>query len=221
MNFIFFHGNPGFPEDFKSVWQKFRSPPAFIQKISDSPEPYVAVAYSFGAFRALNALERGERPPAALVLVAPFVKSSEPLSGFAKLLMKSPLKGFIVGKKYPQFREDLLTRMFSNDERGLAADFLQKTDKKEVWEQVITDKLWQEDEPLQKSWVRIPTLVVTGSEDRISPPAKVKRDLEPLIPQFQYLEIPGASHGLPWTHSKVLAEAIESFSIKGPAKEKP
>ena len=58
--------------------------------------------------------------------------------------------------------------------------------------------------------IDIPTLIVTGTEDRFTP-ARCSQEMHQLIPDSHYLCIEGATHALPIEHPDTLNAAIESF----------
>ncbi|MEX1253381.1 MAG: alpha/beta fold hydrolase [Dehalococcoidia bacterium] len=58
--------------------------------------------------------------------------------------------------------------------------------------------------------IRAPTLLVFGEED-ITTPLRFARALEAGIPHARLVLVPGAGHGLPWSHPDALNEAIRAF----------
>ncbi|MDE3240020.1 MAG: alpha/beta fold hydrolase [Paracoccaceae bacterium] len=93
-------------------------------------------------------------------------------------------------------------------------------------EQVVTDSLqgspaarsaWpleasQEDITAQAEQIRVPTLVVSGEEDRVDPPAVLRQELMPRIPQARLHVLPGIGHLSPLEAPDDLADLIRSFA---------
>jgi non-heme chloroperoxidase len=57
----------------------------------------------------------------------------------------------------------------------------------------------------------VPTLVIQGVDDRILPIAATGRRLPELIKDMRLIEINGAPHGIIWTHSDEVNEALLAF----------
>jgi pimeloyl-ACP methyl ester carboxylesterase len=57
-----------------------------------------------------------------------------------------------------------------------------------------------------------PTLIVHGTADRILPIDATARRFHRALPEARYLEIEGAPHGLLWTHSEEVNEALLTFA---------
>lgn len=58
--------------------------------------------------------------------------------------------------------------------------------------------------------VSVPTLIVHGAADRLTPPRHQIR-LAEAIPGARRIELPGAGHMLPWQAPTALAEAVQGF----------
>jgi pimeloyl-ACP methyl ester carboxylesterase len=58
--------------------------------------------------------------------------------------------------------------------------------------------------------IAAPTLLVFG-EDDITTPLRFARVLESGIPDARLVVVPGAGHGLPWSHPDALNEAVREF----------
>jgi pimeloyl-ACP methyl ester carboxylesterase len=61
--------------------------------------------------------------------------------------------------------------------------------------------------------VRAPTLLVFG-EDDITTPLRFARVLEAGIPDARLVTVPGAGHGLPWSHPDALNDAVRDFLLE-------
>ncbi|MFF4761561.1 alpha/beta fold hydrolase [Streptomyces sp. NPDC001292] len=57
----------------------------------------------------------------------------------------------------------------------------------------------------------LPLLIVHGAHDRLLPPDATSRPLHELLPQAAYHEVPGAPHGLLWTHADEVNRILLDF----------
>lgn len=69
---------------------------------------------------------------------------------------------------------------------------------------------WSHDTVARLAEIRVPTLVATGTGDRLVPPSQ-SRTLHDRIPGARYAEIPGGVHGLPLEHARELGEILERW----------
>ncbi|MBA2479979.1 MAG: alpha/beta fold hydrolase [Planctomycetes bacterium] len=70
----------------------------------------------------------------------------------------------------------------------------------------------REDISSRLSGLRLPTVVLTGSEDRVLPPAVIEREVVGRIPAARHSVIPGAGHLLPYEASGEVAEAVSRLA---------
>jgi non-heme chloroperoxidase len=57
----------------------------------------------------------------------------------------------------------------------------------------------------------VPTLIIHGDADRILPVDATARRQAKLMAGARYVEVPGGSHGLPWTHAELVNRELASF----------
>jgi 3-oxoadipate enol-lactonase len=69
---------------------------------------------------------------------------------------------------------------------------------------------WSHDTVARLGEIKVPTLVATGTADRLVPPTQ-SRVLHDKIPGARYAEIPGGVHGLPLEHAGELGEMLENW----------
>jgi pimeloyl-ACP methyl ester carboxylesterase len=60
------------------------------------------------------------------------------------------------------------------------------------------------------SGIAVPTLVLCGAEDEVSPPAST-RGMAERIPDARYVEVPGAGHLAPLEQPEAVTEALRVF----------
>ena len=170
---------------------------------------YILVGHSMGGKVAQLMASRHPAGLAGLVLVAPSPPSP----------MGAPL----------EIRQGMVHAYDSRDsiiatvQQVLAANPLAPDDL----EQVVRDSLqgapaaksaWpleasQEDITAQATLIRVPTLVISGEEDRVDPPAVLRQKLMPRIPQATLDILPGIGHLSPLEAPGNLSELIRSFAM--------
>ncbi len=57
----------------------------------------------------------------------------------------------------------------------------------------------------------VPTLIIHGDADRILPADATSRRQATMIAGARYVEVPGGSHGIPWTHAELVNQELTSF----------
>jgi pimeloyl-ACP methyl ester carboxylesterase len=57
----------------------------------------------------------------------------------------------------------------------------------------------------------VPTLIIHGDADRILPPDATSRRQAKLMEGASYVEVPGGSHGIPWTHAALVNRELVRF----------
>lgn len=72
------------------------------------------------------------------------------------------------------------------------------------------EAVWLADQTERAAAIRVPTLVICGSEDKVTPPA-LSHDLAALIPDARYVEIAGAGHLANIEKPNEFNRAIEEF----------
>jgi pimeloyl-ACP methyl ester carboxylesterase len=224
------HGSPGFPKDFEPLFREetFRgvqtkslaANPAVIETAlrASASENTVLIGYSWGAYAVLRTLlTEPTLHPRQVILVAPFLAPSEPLSGTASLLARTPLiSDLIVRLSWKKWRDGLSDRMFQSKDLEAARDYLTRLDSTEVWKDVLVRKLEQQEHPLARPSIPLgPVHLVFGQNDRITDSAATESLLRSLGISFVSSQIAGAEHGLLWTHSEGLAHQIAQIIEKG------
>jgi pimeloyl-ACP methyl ester carboxylesterase len=57
----------------------------------------------------------------------------------------------------------------------------------------------------------VPTLIIHGDADRILPADATSRRQAKLMGSARYVEVPGGSHGIPWTHAELVNRELVGF----------
>ncbi len=169
---------------------------------------YILVGHSMGGKVAQMLASRNPAGLAGLVLVAPSPPSPMNLPLDVRQGMVSAYDS----------RESIVATV----RQVLAATPLQPDDL----EMVVSDSLqgapaakaaWplaasQEDITAQAARIRVPTLVISGQEDRVDPPAMLQQELMPRIPQATLHTLPGIGHLSPLEAPADLAALIRNFA---------
>jgi pimeloyl-ACP methyl ester carboxylesterase len=224
------HGSPGFPKDFAPLFREealrgaqtkaLVASPAVIETAlrASASENTVLIGYSWGAYAVLKTLlTEPTLHPRHVILVAPFLAPSEPLSGTASLIARTPLiSDLIVRLSWKKWRDGLKERMFHSKDLEAARDYLTRLDSPDVWKNVLSRKLEQQEHPLERPSKPAPVLhIIFGQNDRITDIAATENLLRSLGIAFQTSQIAGAEHGLLWTHTEALAHEIARINEKG------
>jgi pimeloyl-ACP methyl ester carboxylesterase len=169
---------------------------------------YILVGHSMGGKVAQLLASRSPHGLAGLVLVAPSPPSPMNLPLDVRQSMVSAYDS----------RESIIATV----RQVLAATPLQPDDL----ESVVSDSLrgapaakaaWplaasQEDITAQVARICVPTLVISGQEDRVDPPTVLQQELMPRIPQATLHTLPGIGHLSPLEAPADLAALIRNFA---------
>jgi pimeloyl-ACP methyl ester carboxylesterase len=227
------HGNPGFPKDFGPLFreealkgfqtQAIAAEEALLETSlrASAREETVLVGYSWGAYLVLKTLlDQPTLQPRHVVLIAPFLAPKEALGGFASLLMKTPfVSDAIVKSSWKKWKAEFVPRVFHEKDLHAGSDYLKRLEDPKVWQDVIRRKLLQEAQPLPRAKVPETKIhVVFAENDRITDVSETENTLRSLGLGFDVTRIPGAEHGLLWTHPAALAHEIRRLVIENAPK---
>lgn len=59
--------------------------------------------------------------------------------------------------------------------------------------------------------IDVPVLIIQGDQDAVLPYAKTGGRLQPMLPDARLVTLPGAPHGIPWTHAREVTRATMEF----------
>ena len=177
-------------------------------------EPAVLIGHSMGGFIAQELYARYPARVKALVLSftsAAFVGGSD----FAKQFVAARIGPLDAGKSMADLAAALMPalRGSKSDPEGLAraeramAAVPQNTYRKAVHLLATFDRR------AQLPNIKVPTLLVAGSEDKVAPPAIMEK-MAKAIPQAQYVLLGGCGHLGPMDQPEAFNQAVESFLRK-------
>lgn len=226
------HGNPGSFEDFKNL--KMELEPSGIElkalkfdfedpaRTLDAVKPSdILLGYSWGSYGILKSIESSQKNISnRIFLIAPFLASSKPLSTFSKILLQTPfVSSGLIHLSFKKWSLDFEKRMFSENEILLAPDFLNSLKLASVWKQTLSNKIFQESNPLSSKLansIKAPINLLLGKRDQIINESEVLSQFRSLnlVTETRYLPMGG--HALPWTHTKEIANwLLTSLQVKG------
>ena len=96
----------------------------------------------------------------------------------------------------PNLTKSLIDMIESTDRQGIAASQRGMAERKDYADR-LTD-------------IQVPTLLIVGSEDRLTPP-NVMKPMSSQLPHAKYCEVPGAGHMSPMEDSILVNQAMEAF----------
>lgn len=99
-------------------------------------------------------------------------------------------------RESPEIATCLIDMIESTDREGIAASQRGMAERKDY-----TEKLRD---------IQIPTLLIVGSEDQLTPP-DIMKPMSSELPQVDYCEVPGAGHMSPMEDPVIVNAAIDAF----------
>lgn len=227
------HGNPGHVDDWNEV-KKFLSSdiqfitvdgydPKLSERLQSIPGPFVLVGYSLGAYGALKNLPSLIDKVQSLVLVTPYLKSKNPLSGLAKTLLGTPIVGGLLidstrkKNRHLTFLEEMI-HPFKKESHHYYETFRNRLEGTDLWEKTIFRKINFENNPLKLPRdYTLPVDIIWGDKDKISSSTEQRVGLSNLK-NIKETHLSDAGHSLLWSHSKQVADIIASHLKEGSNK---
>lgn len=185
---------------------------AVLQETAKKPVHFIG--HSLGAYAVLPLASRAPERFASLSLVSASISAEEPhvAHNFLSLAKHWGRKG-IAGQE-----ERLINTYFSpeslNAETGeeivsLWLESVQQAPHKETRE-VIKAVANRYGMPVEASTIRVPTQIITGTEDVLNPVDRAER-IHRIIPDSRMHLIPQVGHALPWEAPAELSSLIRAF----------
>tara|TARA_R110002111_G_scaffold259308_1_gene329287 strand:- start:91051 stop:91857 length:807 start_codon:yes stop_codon:yes gene_type:complete len=98
----------------------------------------------------------------------------------------------------PEVSKSLIEMIESTDREGIAASQRGMAVRKDFTDQLID--------------IKVPALLIVGSEDQLTPPA-VMKNMSSRLPHAKYLEVPDAGHMSPMEAPDIVNQAMEDFLV--------
>ena len=231
---LLIHGNPGSAADLEPLAAAFRaagegearvveraaggeSLRALTDQIdrAGSSDRLRVVAYSYGAWLAMQHALRGSRKPDALVLVNPYLVVERPLSSAAALIATAPVVGdAIMRRKTPALADQFVADVFAPAQPPPdAAALRERLNDPAVWQGALRYKRLQQQAPLEPlDALPCPTRVIIGEADRVADWKRQMTAFGRALTAIDLRTIEGAGHALPWTHPEEVARIAREES---------
>jgi pimeloyl-ACP methyl ester carboxylesterase len=141
-------------------------------------------------------------------------------------LEQSLIDGFVaaIEQDRPKYLTDFLTAFYNLDEN--LGKRISEEAVRDSWNVAVSagpiataacPPTWIEDFRADLAKIDVPTLIVHGTADRILPIDATARRLPDLIAGSRLVEIPGAPHGMGWTHAGDVNRVLLEFLGHGAA----
>ncbi len=221
------HGNPGPEEEVEPLRAALSelgvpvsslrfpldaSAPAYAPIASASDQEAVIVAYSFGCYLTLSALQAGATPPRALCLVSPHLVSSGALSPVVETLLSIPfVNEKLIGKGLGERVDEHLRKVFAPAPAVTA--FRSALLSPPLWLRAARWKQLQAKRPLKPvRAAELPTTrIVRGSKDDVSPWQAQLTAFAGTPPEANVTVVEGAGHALPFTHPNTIRDVVKTL----------
>jgi 3-oxoadipate enol-lactonase len=203
---------PGRAENALPAAGTMESYAAFLDEIVRAAGGPVGLAgFSMGGYAALAFLRRRPEAVRALALVDTRAGSDDD-AGRAK---RDEAISDVRARGAAAAADAMLDKLLSPESRG-RADMVERVrrmilrQKPETLESDLTAMRDRADQTGILSEIRVPTLVLVGELDTVTPPGPA-REMASAIPGAEFVEIPGAGHLSPVEKPKVVAAALGAF----------
>ncbi|MBC7387389.1 MAG: alpha/beta hydrolase [Cryobacterium sp.] len=212
-----FHGSPGFHEDFAMVESKLGFKFASAADSGDGFSDEIAVGYSWGCARLVEACVKKGMPKSVLFISPYFFP--EKSAGFikVKLLRIAFVRNFLLMKKGSEIVEKFLVKACLPDavpER--VREMTRRFSRPDILAQSVLEKEdLRIDEPFKRKFLAIAAsrgtriYVIAGSEDALAKP--VQTEWLGVLSTYEQTVVPDAGHALIWTRSDIIAEKIKQL----------
>lgn len=175
-------------------------------------EPAILVGHSMGGFVAQEAYARFPECVRALVLCSTSAAFGGASSGFARQFIAARIAPLDEGRTMAEIAARLMPTMrgSSSDPAGLAlAERLMSAVPPETYRKAVR-LLTTFDRREQLSRIRVPTLLLAGSDDRVAPAAVMER-MAQRIPGAEYVLLKGCGHLGPMDQPEPFNQALADF----------
>jgi pimeloyl-ACP methyl ester carboxylesterase len=187
---------------------------AWRQLAGLAPErPLVIAGYSMGGYVALQMLAAPARPVQALALLA---SSARPESPEGAALREKTIAA--IGRDFPRVVDGILAFGAHAGFDGRAARAMMIDVGAEAAIRQNRAVLGRADQRASAQALRLPTLVMVGADDRITPPA-LAEELAGLIPDARRVVVPDCGHLLPLERPAAVIAALRELPALTAPKE--
>lgn len=221
---IALHGNPGAPQDWDILRGRLDSKnfelKAFdsydgrwIEAITQGLGKKIILTHSWGGYCVLKNLKKIAPYIERVILVCPYLKPEKKLSAVACLLLELPVIGSILIKaSHKKAKEHFVPDMIYPlrlEQLPYFQEIQNRLEDWQIWQKAALTKIQMQ----RQAWnntdlVDIPLDVLYGEQDKTSRPA-VQNEILNQYPHTTTQMIPGAGHGLLWSHPEIIIASLE------------
>lgn len=219
------HGQPGRGKDFDELKKALEKKSielipvdswneSLINKIKNEERAFI-LGYSWGAYRLLKSLDVLKGRIHRVVLVSPYLRPENPISGAVGVLVSLPVVGTILMKSYAKKNaDDFLKKTFAPEKVPTTAFFEDMREhlksRAQIWKNAVRAKRFMQNNPLVSIHPDMRGIAFVGDQDQSAPFATQMGILTAYLGLEKEI-IKGAGHGILWTHTEHLAERIASL----------
>jgi pimeloyl-ACP methyl ester carboxylesterase len=179
--------------------------------LSELPGPVGIAGFSFGGYIALELMKRRPEKVRALVLVDTRASADDP-AGKAK---RDETIGAVRANGLRPVVESMPAKLLSPESLGRPdlVERVQRMISRQKPETVEADLAAMRDRPDSTGFlpeIAVPTLVVVGGQDVLTPPADSEK-MSAAIPGARLVTVPGAGHLTPMERPKAVSQVLEEF----------
>jgi len=202
---------PGRPENPLPASGTMDSYAEFLAAIIQSTGPAGIAGFSMGGYATLTLLRRRQELVRALALVDPRAGADDE-AGRGK---RDQAISDVRERGAEAAADAMIDKLLSPEARG-RGDMVERVrrmilrQKPETLESDLKAMRDRADQTDLLPGIRVPTLVLAGELDTITPPGPA-REMAAAIPGAEFVEIPGAGHLTPVEKPKVVAAALAAF----------
>lgn len=227
---LLLHGNPGHPDDFKSLAAKVKLPPhhewhfvklppdendilAALDKAIPAGDNLNVIAFSFGCYAILKWAQSRKRTIKLAIFLNPTLAVEHPVSFLKRTIISLPVLGpKILAGAAPKLATEFIAKTFDPLEASPSEvnRMLQYLNQGSVWAQASAFKSFQQAEPLQGSFPLTRLIVARGAKDTAVSWEVQEKVLKSIgLKPGVVISAPEVGHSLPWTMDAKVLDLIQ------------
>ena len=229
---LLIHGNPGVPEDFKTLRSRITLPEGYewfpvvlpagesniltaLDKAIPDEEGLNAIAFSFGCYALLKWAQSRGRKLKTVIFLNPTLGVDHPVSALKQMIINLPVLGSkILAGAAPKLAAEFISKTFAPQEAqpAEAERMLQYLSKGEIWAKASAFKSFQQSNPLSGSFAGIidRLIVIRGGKDTAVPWESQEKIMKEIgLGANEILIRPDVGHSVPWNIDQKVVEIMQ------------